>query len=153
MTFPIFNNFIEMLDSPSQKCIQVWHQAVSAFGEAVFNLGRNLHENLASDDAVLFQIPQNGSEHLLGNVRYLSPQILETKYFILFQSVEHQKRPFVGDARDNVAYRTIREGGVNDFFPVHRTKFSHCKNTHNISNRQLLTKSQYTHQKVSSAVF
>ena len=127
MILPVFDNLVEMFQPPRQKRVQMGHQAVAASGEAVFHPWRHLLEHLAADDAVLLEIPQDGDEHFLGNVRDQPPQLLETKYFVLFQGIKHQKRPFVGYPGDDVPDRTVGEGGVDDLFPVHRLEFHAAK--------------------------
>ena len=58
MFCPIFENAVLMFKTPRNQRVQVGHEALSAFAEAIFHSWRYFREHLSADNTVIFKFSQ-----------------------------------------------------------------------------------------------
>ena len=84
-----------------------WHEGLTAGGEAVLNSRRHFGINLPADKPYLFKPFERLGEHLLGAIRHLTVQLIETKCAFVVQLVQHKQRPFVAEFVNHVPNWTV----------------------------------------------
>jgi len=84
------------------------HEGLTAGGEAVLHSRRHFGINLTADETDLLQTFERLREHLLGAIRHLTVQLIETKCAFVVQLVQHKQRPFVAEFVNHIPNRTVQ---------------------------------------------
>ena len=97
-----------MLQSPADKGGDMGHEGLPADSKAVLHPRRHFGINLTADETDLLQTFERLGEHLLGAIRHLPMQLIETERAFVVQLVQHKQRPFVAEFVNHVPNRTVQ---------------------------------------------
>lgn len=79
-----------MLQCPTDKAFDVWHQRLAGFRKLVFDPGRDFGVDRSRNKPVGFQRPERDGQHTLGNVGNRFLDVAETHRAVCVQS-DHDK--------------------------------------------------------------
>ena len=109
---PLFQLFLvhlfEMFKCPADEGGDMGHEGLPADSKAVLHPRRHFGINLTADETDLLQTFERLGEHLLGAIRHLAVQLIETKRAFVVQLVQHKQRPFVAEFVNHVPNRTVQ---------------------------------------------
>ena len=91
-----------MLQCPTDKAFDVWHQRLAGFRKLVFDPGRDFGVDRSRNEPVGFQRPERDGQHTLGNVGNRFLDVAETHRAVCVQSDHDKHRPFVAEPAQDV---------------------------------------------------